>query len=249
MDTHNQYRDTDLAILSWLARFGYLTPAQIGRLAWPQAATQASCTRLAQLAIARLSAAGLLLVRRSKPCLPTHVGLSRRGALVLHRQVGIHASSAKDLLRTTSRHRDACNDTTIALLKDWPTVWTEREIVTGGAPFREFGGKVPDCAAFDPEVGVLWIEVENCRRGGRDMDSLANWLNYWAFPDEATTAFLDCPRDNLPLARVRFVLATPAAASFPSRLARAMAYYNWQFEEARNQIEFIDVASGKLTLW
>ena len=249
MDTHEQYRDTDLAIVRWLARFGYLTPAQLGRVVWPQAATPASGTRLAQLAIARLSAAGLLLVRRSRPCLANHVGLSRRGASVLNSQLGVDACSAKDLLRTTSRHRDACNDTTIALLEDWPTVWTEREIVTGGAPFREFGGKIPDCAAFDPEVGVLWIEVENCRRGGRDLDSLANWLHYWAFPDGMSVAFLDSPRDNYPLTRIRFVLSSPAAATFPRRLKRAMTRYGWSEYDCRNQVEFFDIATGRVALW
>jgi len=81
------------------------------------------------------------------------------------------------------------------------------------------------------------------------MDSLANWLHYWAFPEGTPKAFLDSPLDNYPLARIRFVLSSPAAATFPKRLVRSMASYGWSPDESRNQVEFVLGMNGDVVLW
>ncbi|MDX9944390.1 MAG: hypothetical protein RBS35_06310 [Azonexus sp.] len=249
MNTLIMARQSEAATLRWLHRFGYLTAAQLGRLLWPQSSNEASRLRMAQRVIARLDADGRVIVRKGMPGEPSHIGLSLKGVYQLHTAHGIEgAVSAKDLLRTISSHRDASNEAAIGLMLDgWHEVWTEREIVTGKAPFREVGKKVPDCAAADEEGLVTWVEIENCRRGGRDMTRLASWLRHTAFPVTDRMMPLDA-LERYWLARVRFVLAAKEAATFPDRLRRAIEKYGGE-QMLRNQVEFQDAASGGLLPW
>jgi hypothetical protein len=249
MKTIDMARQSEAATLRWLHRFGYLTAAQVGRLLWPQSSNGASRLRMAQRIIARLESDERVIVRQGRPGDPNHVGLSLKGVYFLRAELGIDgAVSAKDLLRTISPHRDASNDAAIGLMRDgWHQVWTEREIVTGKAPFREVGKKVPDCAAADAEGLVTWVEIENCRRGGRDMSKLASWLRHWAFPQTDRMTPLDI-QDQYWLARVRFVLSAREAATFSVRLHRAMAQHDWD-RVLCNQVEFLDAASGKVSPW
>lgn len=241
-------RQSEAATLRWLHRFGYLTPAQVGRLVWPQSKNAGSRLRMAQRVIARLASDDRVIAHKGNPGESSHVGLSLSGAGFLRTEYGIEdVVSAKDMLRTTSRHRDACNDSAIQFIVDgWSRTWTEREIVTGKAPFRELGKKVPDCAAADADGQVTWVEIENCRRGGRDMQHLASWLHHWAFPSHGRLVPLDLA-ERFWLVRVRFILAAPAALSFEGRLRRAMAEHGWS-DEPRQQVEF-QLPAGQLLVW
>lgn len=207
---------------------------------------------MAQRIVARLAASEKVLIKPGTPGLPSHIGLAAKGAVQVRHALGLDSvETAKDLLRTISSHRDAANDCAIALIqRGWSKVWPEREILSGRAPFREFGRKVPDCAAFHPDVGVLWVEIENSRRGGRDMQKLASWLAHWAFPSGTPhAAFLDSPQDQYWLGRVRFVMTAPAAATFPERLRQAMAVHGWHPEDSLNRIEFVRYDDEEIELW
>jgi len=208
---------------------------------------------MAQRVVARLANTDRILVRPGGPGYSSHVGLSAKGAAEVRDAYDFQkVESAKDLLRTISTHRDAANDAAIALInsKQWERVWSERQILTGRAPFRDFGGKVPDAAAFSHEHGVLWIEIENSRRGGRDMKKLAAWLQHWAFPPAASvSAFLDPPQDQFWLGRVRFIMTNPKAETFPERLRYAMSEFGWSLSAGLNQIEFLDISTGELSVW
>lgn len=252
MNTITLARQNEAATLCWLFRFGYLTPAQIGQLLWPTATSAGSQLRMAQRIVARLAASEKVLIKPGAPGSPSHVGLAAKGAFQVRQTLGLDSvETAKDLLRTISSHRDAANSCAIELIqRGWPQVWTEREILSGIAPFREFGRKVPDCAAFDPEFGVLWIEVENSRRGGRDMQKLASWLANWAFPAGIPhAAFIDSPRDQHWIGRIRFVMCAPAATTFPERLRQAMNVHGWSPSDSLNRIEFVAYGSGEIEVW
>lgn len=252
MNTITLARQNELDLLCWLFRFGYLTPAQLGRLLWPSSTNAGSRLRMAQRLVSRLAADDKVLVKLGAPGFASHVGLAAKGAAQVRRELGVERiETAKDLLRTISSHRDAANDCAIALIQQgWSSVWSEREILSGRAPFREFGRKVPDCAAFDPEFGVLWVEIENSRRGGRDMQKLASWLAHWAFPSGTPhAALLEAPKDQHWLGRVRFVMTAPAAATFPERLRQAMAVHGWHPEDSLNRIEFVRYDDEEIELW
>lgn len=213
-------RERELDVLNHVHKFGYLTHAQISALVYPNASQS---LRLAQRTVKRLVDRSMLLRHAGGFSDQDHVGLSAAGARFLASKVGHSVESAKDMLRDPSLHRDAANWAAIWMLREgWPRVWSEREIQTARAPFREMAQKVPDTLAADHEGVATWVEVEASARGGRDMLKLAQWLVHAAFPNASHLISLDPPRDDFWLGRVRFVLAAPEARTFPGRLQRQL---------------------------
>ncbi len=220
-NTRQQARDTEARILFWLHRFGYLNAPQVAALVYN---LHSQGEHLARRALLRMETHGLVLRQRAQVGEHGYYALSLQGARQVFEVHGVHAISGKDLLRLPSRHRTLANDAAIRLiLAGAEQVWTEREIQTHGAPFHHLGKKVPDVLWADAEGYAVWAEIEASRRGGRDMQALARWLAFTAFPlglDHMVV--LNPPQDNLVLERVRFVLAVPQAHSFPQRIYRAL---------------------------
>ncbi len=220
-NTREQARDTENRILFWLHRFGYLTAAQVAVLVYIQ---HSQSEAMARRTLLRLEQRGLVL--RHKGRIGEHgvYALSLAGARQVFNVHELPATSGKDIVRFPSTHRNHANDTAIRLWQRGWSVYTEREVLTGQAPFQKLGQKVPDTLGVDDEGRVLWVEVEACRRGGRDLKNLATWLVRVAFPVGLDTLTpLDPPRERHYLERVRFVLAVPAARTLAKRLTSALA--------------------------
>ena len=219
--TRAQAREHETLMLYWLHRFGYLTAPQVAALVYPR---YRQGEHLARRVLLRLERRGVVLRRPGAPGERGYYALSQEGARVVVDVYELQAISGKDVLRQISPHRCYANDATIRMLRaGTKRVWTEREIQRGTAPFRSLGPKVPDALAADAEGGVTWVEVEASRRGGRDLQALAEWLVLTAFPPGLGFLVpLDAPQDTLFLERVRFVLAVQQAHSLPQRLFRAL---------------------------
>ena len=219
--TRDQARATENLILYWLHRFGYLTAHQVARLVYQQ---HHQGEALARRTLLRLERRGLVLRHRGQLGEYGYYGLTLPGARQVYDLFGLTAQSAKDVIRLPSRHRTFANDIAISCLQTgWPKVWTEREIQTNQAPFRKIGKKIPDAAASDQEGYVTWVEVEASRRGGRDLQRLASWLAYTAYPPSADQQMIALDiAGHYYLDRVRFALVVPQSQTLPGRLYRAL---------------------------
>ena len=250
-NTRDQARATENQILFWLRRFGYLTARQLGHLVYPQ---HSQGEAMARRTLLRLERRGLVLRHRGQLGAHGYYGITLPGARQVYDLFGLSAQSAKDVIRWPSRHRTFANDVAIGfLLSGWPTVWPEREILTNQAPFRKLGQKIPDTAASDANGYVTWVEVEASRRGGRDLQTLAAWLAYVAFPPitDRQLMALDIAGDYY-LDKVRLVLAVPQAQTLAARLEHALADYLVRQDRnpdpkdfAANRLEF-QLIDGKL---
>jgi hypothetical protein len=227
-------------ILRWLHRFGYLTAPQVGALFYHG---RSQSERLARRTLARLVKQGFLLIRKALIGAYHHYALSLSGARRVYDVYTVQAKSGKNLIRYPSAHRDAANWVAIKLhLTGW-IIYTEREIQTCTAPFKVLDKKIPDSIGIE-DWHVLWVEVEVGRKKACDVTGVAEWLVHHAFrPDESQKVSLNPPKDTLYLERVRFVIASPAAHTFPSRLRTALQKLlrntdSNPYHFAMNQIEF-----------
>ena len=219
-NTRHQARAKEILTLYVLHRFGYLTAPQLARLVYPK---HHQGQIMAWRTLRRLEQRELVLRHKDHATEHGLYALTLAGARQVFDAYGLPATSGKDLVRLPSKHRHHANDTAIRLLHGGWTVYTEREILTLQAPFKMLGHKVPDTLGMDEERRVLWVEVEACRRGGRDLKKLALWLVQVAFPvGQDCLTPLDPPRDSYYLERVRFVLAVPSSRTLPSRLTSAL---------------------------
>lgn len=222
---HQRAREAEHKVLKLLHKFGYLTAAQVAVLVYPQHAQKLI---MARRTLRRLHERGLVLINKGEQIYSEqHYALSLPGARAVYQLTGIAADSGKDVIRAPSAHRDASNWAAIRLLHEGMghiRVWTEREIQIGRCPGHALANKVPDALAADEEGYCIWVEVEDSRRGGRDMQKLVRWLVHTAFPPVTDTRLisLNPPQDTLYLSAVRFVIAEETASSLPQRLIRAL---------------------------
>lgn len=205
----------------WLHRFGYLRNEDLAALMFRG---KASGLRLARRLTKEMVDAGLLLMAHNIGE-AAHYALSEKGARMARSITGTSCKTGKDILRTPSSHRDAANKVAINALIAGYAVLTDRELQTA-ANRTTFGGKIPDSLLVKDEfdgVGVqrnyTWVEVENCKRGGRDLDTLCRWLIHWAFPNK--NGYIDSYRDGY-LAEVRFVISSPKAHGILDRVMGRM---------------------------
>lgn len=236
----------------WLARFGYLRSTEIALLMYP---TAASSERLARRLMKSLSDTQLVIERRESVCEPVHYALSEAGARVVREATGAPCSSGKDLIREVSRHRDASNIVCAQAIAAGLDVLTDREIATSANP--GLVGKVSDGLIIDTwrdDGGDLvtdyhWLEVENSKRGGRDLLKLAGWFFRVAFPDRS--GLKSEYRDGY-LASVTFIISNPAARTIRERLIAqldALAITGeerrWLDEHAPGFIRTIDLTASE----
>lgn len=237
---------------TWIHRFGYLRSTEIALLMYHGTA---SSERLARRLMQSLGDADLVLTRRASLCEPIHYALSESGARLVREATGEPCASGKDLIREVSSHRDASNVVCAQAVAAGLKILTDREIATSAN--RVFGGKVPDGLVVDDwtdDCGAQirdyhWIEVENSKRGGRDLLKLTSWLYHFAFPDR--TGYVSDYRDGR-LSSVLFVVSNPAARSIKSRVLAKLDEVaivpqdvRWLHEHAPNLIRVMDLTLGE----
>lgn len=222
MDTRKIAAARRLKALEAIHRFGYLRALDVAVLLLGR--VDGSSVRIAQRILARMVELRLVVMHRGKVGDHAHYAIAEAGARFLRQEGHEHARSSTDTLKNSGGgHRDAANIACFLLERQgWPEYCTERQIQTGRGVVRELGKKVPDALAFDRQEGlVAWVEVENCRRGWRDMQSLASWLLRTAFPEGMREQRrLMQLAEGLFLDKVVFVIASPKAATFQTRLCR-----------------------------
>lgn len=205
----------------WLHRFGYLRNKDLAALMFRG---KASGLRLARRLTKEMVDAELLLMQHNIGE-PAHFALSEKGARLARSITGASCKTGKDILRTPSSHRDVANRVAIEAMAEGYTILTDRELQTTSER-AAFGGKVPDCLLIKDEFdgcghqrNYTWVEVENCKRGGRDLDTLCKWLMRWAFPNR--NGYIDSYRDGY-LAEVLFVISSPKAHDILGRVMRRL---------------------------
>lgn len=144
------------SILIYLNRFGWLTIGMLAKLVW-SSASQASA--LARRTMQRMLDDKLVVKRALTPNMYCYT-LSAQGSKYLKEKIGIPAESGAKLKLANSYHRACGNWFLIDKILNGISVWTEYEIQTGRAPFKNFMGKVPD-AIVQGNEGLIWVEVEN----------------------------------------------------------------------------------------
>lgn len=248
-------RVTQACIL--IDRFGYLRSTEIALLMYSGAA---SSERLARRLMQSLADSNLVLQRRTSLCEPIHYALSEVGARIVREATGESCSSGKDLIREVSKHRDASNTICAQAMAAGLQVITDREIATGSEKEKNLGfGKVPDGLIIDDwtdDFGGLtrdyhWIEVENSKRGGRDLHKVAAWIYRHAFPDHSGR--LSDYRDGR-IASILFVISNPAARQIKLRVLEKLASFaatgsaqdqRWVSTHAPDLIKTIDITAGE----
>lgn len=161
-----------LAILEFLARFGWLTAPMLAALVWP---TSAQGPAMSRRTLAGMLNAKLVLKRALPEGLDCFT-LSAAGARMLTQQTGIKACSGASLLLGNVLHRACSNWYLIARINLGLTVWTEHEIQSGHAPLRSVSGKVPDALVMT-DFGLLWVEVENAWKNRSEREKVVRCLH------------------------------------------------------------------------
>jgi hypothetical protein len=175
----------DTQVLRWLARFGWLSARQIGRLVWPNAS---QAQRMSQRALRRLVGEGAVL-RRPLPTGGVAYVLGQRGARRL-RDAGhdsINARGYRDLRFNAPVHRSICNDYAIdRLIGTELEVHMEMEIQRGAAPTLHlpFEGRprIPDLL-IGQDGDYEWIEVERASKSRSRLDKLVAFADYLLAPE------------------------------------------------------------------
>lgn len=159
-----------LAILQFLARFGWLTAPMVAALVWP---TSAQGQAMARRTLAGMHDTKWVLKRPLIEGLDCYT-LSAAGARILSEQTDIRASSGASLLLGNPIHRACSNWYLIGQINHGLQVWTEHEIQSGHAPLHHVNGKVPD-GLVASEYGLLWIEVENAWKNRREREKIVRF--------------------------------------------------------------------------
>jgi hypothetical protein len=148
-----------LAILRWLARFGWLTSRMIAALVWPEAAQP--------MAMARRTLKNLVDEKFviSRPLAKGGAAylLASKGARLLAEQCGVEAESGNALAIGTPVHRACSNWYLIGALQRGLDIVTEHEVATERGPFRALDGKVPDGLVI-ADGQAIWLECEHSQK-------------------------------------------------------------------------------------
>ena len=121
-------------------------------------------------------------------------------------------------------------------------------------------GKVPDALVYDiwtdeqdtEFCDIGWIEVEACKRGGRDLNTLASWIVSHVFKNHV--GYLTRYRGDR-LARIVLVIAAPAAKTIRARVLSAIekavkgnsSAEKWAREIAPTVIVEVDITQAEIT--
>lgn len=206
-----------------LGRFGYMSAADLGSVIYSSKSADRLGRRLAKALVEK----GLALFKSTGIYSTNYYALTERGARLAMEWSGENYGTGKDRLKTVSAHRVAANKVCALAAQAGRKYTTEREIQKDVNNYAYFG-KVPDTLIYDlwtDEQGtefcdVEWIEVEASKRGGRDLQTLAEWIVTHVF--KSYVGYLSRYRGDR-FARVVLVIASPAARTIRARVLAAIA--------------------------
>lgn len=144
-------------VLTWLARFGWLTARMVTALVWADAAQGQAMARRTLKALAD----DKLIITRPLPKGGAAYLLSAKGAKLLHEQTGMSAESGNALALGNPVHRACSNWYLIRALQRGLSIVTEHEIATERGPCRVLKGKQADGLVIADDGATVWLECEN----------------------------------------------------------------------------------------
>jgi hypothetical protein len=144
-------------VLTWLARFGWLTARMVAALVWKDAAQAPAMARRTLKALAD----DKFVITRPMPKGGAAYLLSARGARLLGEQTGLVAESGNALALGNPVHRACSNWHLIRAAQRGLSVVTEHEIAVGRGPCRVIHGKQADGLVIADDGACIWLECEN----------------------------------------------------------------------------------------
>jgi hypothetical protein len=144
-------------VLTWLARFGWLTGRMVAALVWSDAAQSQAMARRMLKALAD----DKLIISRPLPKGGAAYLLSAKGARLLTEQTGQAAESGNTLALGNPVHRACSNWYLIRAVQQGLTVVTEHEIASERGPCRVLKGKQADGLVIGDDGACTWLECEN----------------------------------------------------------------------------------------
>ncbi|WP_334154647.1 hypothetical protein [Tepidimonas sp.] len=146
-------------VLTWLARFGWLTNRMVAALVWSDAAQAQAMARRTLKALTD----DKLVIARAMPKGTVYV-LSAKGARLLTEQTGMEAEGGNALALGNPVHRAASNWYLIRAVQQGLGVVTEHEIATERGPCRVLKGKQADGMVIADNGRCVWLECENSQK-------------------------------------------------------------------------------------
>lgn len=171
--------ELDLSGLKWIHRFGSLRPVELGRLLWPKAKHQ---RKQAEHLVRRWVREGYVLQRVLPRREGTALVLSEAGAKLLRQAGESAARSGKDWGRLEGGgwwppqdyvHQLMAAGVMSLLATKGLAIVPEAELRRAG---RGQSKKWPDGLAVDRQGVGWWVEVENARKTGTEMQRLVQQL-------------------------------------------------------------------------
>lgn len=144
-------------VLTWLARFGWLTGRMLAALVWPDAAQGQAMARRMLKALAD----DKLIISRALPKGGAAYLLSAKGARLLAEQTGMPAESGNTLALGNSVHRACSNWYLIRAVQQGLSIVTEHEIASERGPCRVLRGKQADGLVIADDGACTWLECEH----------------------------------------------------------------------------------------
>lgn len=144
-------------VLTWLARFGWLTGRMVAALVWPDAAQAQAMARRMLKALAE----DKLIISRPLPKGGAAYLLSAKGARLLAEQTGMTAESGNTLALGNPVHRACSNWYLIRAVQQGLGVVTEHEIASERGPCRVLRGKQADGLVIAEGGACTWLECEH----------------------------------------------------------------------------------------
>lgn len=146
-------------VLTWLARFGWLTSRMVAALVWSDAAQAQAMARRTLKALTD----DKLVIARAMPKGTVYV-LSAKGSRLLTEQTGMEAEGGNALALGNPVHRAASNWYLIRAVQQGLGVVTEHEIATERGPRRVLKGKQAEGMVIADDGRCVWLECENSQK-------------------------------------------------------------------------------------
>lgn len=144
-------------VLTWLARFGWLTARMVAALVWPDAAQAQTMARRTLKALTD----DKLIISRPLPKGGAAYLLSAKGARLLGEQTGLTAESGNTLALGNPVHRACSNWYLIRAVQQGLGIVTEHEIASARGPCRVLKGKQADGLVIADDGACIWLECEH----------------------------------------------------------------------------------------
>lgn len=144
-------------VLTWLARFGWLTGRMVAALVWPDAAQSQAMARRMLKALTD----DKLIISRPLPKGGAAYLLSAKGARLVTEQTGQAAESGNTLALGNPVHRACSNWFLIRAVQQGLEIVTEHEIASERGPCRVLKGKQADGLVIADDGACTWLECEH----------------------------------------------------------------------------------------